>query len=159
MPHRRIPGEDELTFESGYGGARTVVVKEVRMPCPVRVAKYVEPQPEASEAPVVQTPVSGTGGVVTAPSNRVCLSGRHFTIHVIQIKGLVYRQVSVWVNGHRVHVARGLRISAPVDLRGLPKGRYTVRITVSTSTGRRITGTRSYHTCAPKPLPGGRSRL
>jgi hypothetical protein len=85
----------------------------------------------------------------------VALDNQGVPVHVIQLKGLVYREVSVYVNGHRVHVVRGARISAPVDLRGLPKGRYTVRITVATSSGRRITGTRSYHTCAAKPLHGG----
>jgi hypothetical protein len=62
--------------------------------------------------------------------------------------------VSVYVNGHPVDVTRGRRISAPVDLSGLPKGLYTVRISVLTTSGRQITGTRSYHTCAARPLPG-----
>jgi hypothetical protein len=60
----------------------------------------------------------------------------------------------VYVNGRQVNVVKGKRISAPVDLRGLPKGLYTVLITVVTTTGRAIAGTRTYHTCAPKPLPG-----
>jgi hypothetical protein len=107
-------------------------------------------------------PEGRRGGVVTAPPNNVCRSRRDFTIHIVQIKGLTYRQVSVYVNDRSVNVVRGARISAPVDLRGLPKGRYVVRITVTTTTttGRRITGTRAYHTCAPKPLhPRGQPRL
>jgi hypothetical protein len=142
----------ELTFAAIRGLTQQTVTSMDKAPCPSR---------RVAEPPPVETSLPGTGGVVTAPSNAVCLSHRHFTIHVIQIKGLVYRRVEVDVNGHRVSVVRGVsRISAPVDLRGLPKGRYTVRITVTTTNGHRITGTRSYHTCAPKPLhPKGNPRL
>jgi hypothetical protein len=45
-----------------------------------------------------------------------------------------------------------------VDLRGLPKGRFTVRITALTRSGRTIRGTRKYRTCRGK-LRGGRPRL
>jgi hypothetical protein len=65
----------------------------------------------------------------------------------------------VYVNGNPIDVAKGARFRARVDLRGLPKGRYTVRITITTTTGRQITGIRVYHTCAPKPLPSGQPRL
>jgi hypothetical protein len=102
----------------------------------------------------------GSSGVVQAPSNKKCLSRRSFTIHVRQIPGLVYKQVAVYVNHARVEVASGSHVTAPVDLRGLPKGRYTVRIVVTTSGGQQITGTRSYHTCASKAVhPKGKSKL
>jgi hypothetical protein len=42
------------------------------------------------------------------------------------------------------------RFTATVDLRGLPKGRFTVTIRITTAGGRRITGARKYRTCAPK---------
>ena len=45
---------------------------------------------------------------------------------------------------------QGKRVTAPVDLRGLPKGRYKVEIRITTSTGRVIKGTRRYRTCVPK---------
>jgi hypothetical protein len=106
-----------------------------------------------------QTAVPGTDGVITAPSNKVCLSRRDFPIHIQQIRGLTYRKVTVYVNGRRVDVVKKQRFTATVDLRGLPKGRYTVNITVLTTSGQRLTGTRAYHTCAPRPLPGGRPRL
>jgi hypothetical protein len=150
-PNGGFPIKAELLF-AGLGGLTPQTV----------AATYAAPCPQGShvEEAVPQTPLPGTGGVVTAPSNHVCRSRRDFTIHIVQIKGLTYRQVSVYVNGRRVNVVRGARISAPVDLRGLPKGRYVVRITVTTTTGRRITGTRAYHTCAPKPLhPRGQPRL
>jgi hypothetical protein len=56
----------------------------------------------------------------------------------------------VHVNGKRVRVVVGTRLTAPVDLRNLPKGRYTVKIVATTASNRVIQGTRRYRTCAPK---------
>jgi hypothetical protein len=104
-------------------------------------------------------PVFGSSGIVQAPSGKACVSRRAFTIHIRRIGSLTYRQVTVYVAGRSVDVLRGSRISAPVNLRGLPKGHYTVKITVITTTGQQISGARAYHTCAAKPLPGGTHRL
>ena len=106
-----------------------------------------------------ESSLPGTDGAIVAPSNKQCVSRRDFAIHIQQIKGVTYRSASVNVNGKRVDVNKGDRFRARVDLRGLPKGRYTVRITVTTTTGRQITGTRAYHTCAPKPISYGKPRL
>ena len=57
----------------------------------------------------------------------------------------------MFVNGKQARVSRGKRLTAPVDLRGLPKGRFAVRIISVTRTGKRLQGTRRYRTCAPKP--------
>ena len=133
-PMGGMPFKSELEFQTGERTTSTY-----RAPCPLEGSR-------------IETPLPGTRGVVTAPSNKVCLSRRHFTIHIRQIRDLIYRQVNVDVNGRRVKVVRGARISAPVDLRGLPEGLYAVRITVTTETGLKIIGTRAYHTCAPKPL-------
>jgi hypothetical protein len=147
-PEHHLAVKAEVIFaESGDPAMPVSAPAEFNAPCP----RLAELPPE--------TAVPGTGGVITAPANNVCVSRRDFTIHVIQIKHLVYRQVSVYVNGHRVSVARGARVSAPVNLRGLPKGQYTVKIAVTTSSGRRITGTRTYHTCAAKPLRGHKHLL
>ena len=44
----------------------------------------------------------------------------------------------------------GARLTAPVNLRGLPAGRYAVKIVATTASGRVIQGTRRYRTCARK---------
>jgi hypothetical protein len=152
-PSGGLPLRAKLTFGGSYGGER-----EFGIAAETVTATYVAPCP-SSLPPAVGEAIPGTGGAVTAPSNKVCVSRRDFRIHVLQIKGLTYRRVAVDVNGRRVKTVRGRRTSAQVDLRGLPKARYTVRITVTTSTGRSLSGIRAYHTCAPKPLPGGRPRL
>ena len=59
-------------------------------------------------------------------------------------------RATVQVNGRRVRLLAGARLTAPVNLRGLPAGRYTVKIVATTASGRVIQGTRRYRTCARK---------
>jgi hypothetical protein len=92
----------------------------------------------------------GPNGLVVAPSNRHCISRRHFRIRLRQRGGIRIEQAIVFVNGRRAAIRRGRRVTAAVDLRGLPKGRYTVKITIITTTGRVISGKRKYRTCAPR---------
>jgi hypothetical protein len=89
----------------------------------------------------------------TTPPSSVCASQRHFVVHVDQLPGLVYRRVKVVLNGHRLATRITKRgVTAAVDLRGLPKGSYVLRITVETTHGRKITATRTYRTCAAMPI-------
>ena len=94
--------------------------------------------------------------VATLPSNKACVSRRNFRIRV---KNGGYRKVTVLVNGKRVKVLRGLRDTAMVDLRGLPKGRFKVQIAVTLKTGKVVRYTRKFRTCTPgnKTKKGGRS--
>jgi hypothetical protein len=121
---------------------------------PQRVtAAYAAPCPAGgAHAGPEETPVPNTEGVVTAPRSDRCISRRDFRIHIVRSGHLVYRLVTVELNRRSVKVLRGTRDSARIDLRGLPRGRYVARITVVTSTGRVISGTRTYHTCATRPL-------
>lgn len=95
-------------------------------------------------------PAFGPNGVASLPSNKKCFSRRVFPIRIKQRKGRVYETVLIFVNNKRVAVRRGRRTSAQIDLRGLPKGRFVVRISVVTTRGEIITGTRAYRTCTPK---------
>jgi hypothetical protein len=96
----------------------------------------------------------GAGGVFVVPSNHRCVSRRHFRIRIRRQRNRVTLiSAAVAVNGRRVAVRRGGRLTAPVDLRGLPKGRFTVRISALTDDGRAIVGTRRYRTCTPKRPP------
>jgi hypothetical protein len=136
---------DDAPFEGSDGADLEQLRATAESPC--------------SESSSGESALAGTDGIITAPPNKQCISRRDFVIHVQQLKGVIYRRVSVEVNEHAVAVVKGARFHARVDLRGLPKGRYTVRITVLMTSGRRITGTRAYHTCAARPLPGGKPRL
>ena len=88
-----------------------------------------------------------------------CVSRRSFRIRLRVPVGTSVRSARVTVNGKRVPVSRGARLTAPVDLRGLPAGAVKVRIRVVTTRGSVLTGTRTYQTCAgargqPRTLPG-----
>ena len=60
--------------------------------------------------------------------------------------------VRVFVNGRRVRVVRR---HARVDLRGLPRGRFFVRVVGRTRGGRRYVAQRTYRTCAPRGRRAG----
>jgi len=97
-------------------------------------------------------PVSafGPGGVVVAPSNRRCVSRRNFRIRLRHPRRSRILGATVKVNGRTVSTRRGRRVTAPVDLRGLPRGRFTVSITVLLTDGGVIRGQRRYRTCVPR---------
>jgi hypothetical protein len=138
-PTGGFPLSAELSFVTLEEPVVTVT-KTYRMPCPGRTLETPEPP---------ATPVHGTGAAVTAPSNSSCLSRRDLVIHVNQTKGVIYRRVAAAIDGRPVAVLRGSRTHARFALKGLPKGAYKLRITLTTTTGRTVSGTRVYHTCLP----------
>jgi hypothetical protein len=107
----------------------------------------------AGGPPLVGTVAEQQPGVTLpgpAPASRSCRSRRNFRIRLRQPRHGRLASARVYVNGKRVRLIRGSRLRAPVDLRGLPKGTYVVRVVVTTTTGRRVVRTRRYRTCAPR---------
>jgi hypothetical protein len=89
-----------------------------------------------------------------------CQSRRSFHIHVAKLHDDKVVSAAVYVNGKRVKVVRGKRLSAPVVLKGLPKGAFKVVIRATTAKGRVLTSTRTYHTCVATKLTGkGKPKL
>jgi hypothetical protein len=93
--------------------------------------------------------------VIDLPSSKKCVSRRKFRIRIRQPGGIKIQTALVFVNGKKVRVLkrkvfRKLRHVAGVNLRGLPRGTFTVRIVVLTTAGKTITGKRKYHTCTKK---------
>jgi hypothetical protein len=82
------------------------------------------------------------------PGRRSCRSRRAFTIHLYEPRR-PERLVSatVYVNGKRVAVRRGRRLTARIDLRGLPRGAIRVTVIALTDHHRRLVSTRTYHPC------------
>lgn len=100
-------------------------------------------------------PLFGRGGIVQAPSNRRCVSRRKFRIRIRERGGVKIEAAIVLLNGRRIktvkrRVFQRRRHTATVNLRGLPNGTFKLKITVLTSSGNSITGTRKYHTCTKK---------
>ena len=94
--------------------------------------------------------------LVTLPSAKRCVSRRAFRIRLRKRRGVTYRSATVSVNGRRVKVVKGKRLTAPVDLRGLPAGRVVVRVGLTLADGTRLSGKRTYRTCARKKKRGRR---
>ncbi len=109
------------------------------------VGTEAEQQPSVILPPASDAPPAPPGARQPAR----CRSRRNFVIRLRQPKRGRIVSARVYVNGKRVRVVRGKRLRARINLRGLPKGRYTVRVVVVTSTGRRITERRRYRTCSP----------
>ena len=102
--------------------------------------------------------VSGTGfqpeifNTITLPSNRGCFSKRVIVIHIGlgRAAKLHFKLVSIYVKGKLRKILTGSNLHSTVDLRGLPKGTFVVRIDGLTTDGRTLTGKRTYHTCTKK---------
>lgn len=120
--------------------------------------------PAAPSASSTSPKVSGAAAL-PLPSARKCLSRRAFPIKVRQFKGLTYSFAYVAVNGRTVPVyvysTRRIKVTrigavylntkrfrAFVDLRGLGRGTYRVRVSAVTTAGKLLAATRTYHTCS-----------
>jgi hypothetical protein len=74
-----------------------------------------------------------------------CRSRRRFTVRLDRR----LRSAVIRVAGRRVAVRRGRRLRSRVDLRGLPRGTFRVRIDGRDRHGRRLRSIRTYRTCVP----------
>jgi hypothetical protein len=79
-----------------------------------------------------------------------CVSRRSFRIRLRVPPGARVRSAVVRVAGERVAVRIGKRVTAPIDLRGVPEGRVKVTIRIRTQDGQVVTGKRLYRTCSDK---------
>ncbi|HTA36325.1 MAG TPA: hypothetical protein VK761_06385 [Solirubrobacteraceae bacterium] len=88
---------------------------------------------------------------VSLPSAKRCFSNREFQIHLRNPANDPLKRVSIALGGRHLLVARRAgRIEATVNLKGLPKGAFTVKIQALTVLGHRLSGSRTYHTCVSR---------
>jgi hypothetical protein len=104
---------------------------------------------------VTATPTPTAKDVIKLPSNKKCVSRRKFRIRIRQPGGIKIQTALVFLNGKKIRVLtrkvfQRKRRVANVDLRGLPKGVFKVRIVVLTTEGTTLRGTRKYRTCTKK---------
>lgn len=157
-------GADSATFRFDRSGTYVVRYRatdaagneEAEQERTIRVAlpepAVVQPQQPAQEPPPTTStpPVVKPAPVATLPSNRRCVSRRKFRIRLRTTKDDPLVRAVVFLNRKRVRVVRGARLTAAIDLRGLPRGRVTVRVVGTTRSGRKETSKRTYRTCVPK---------
>jgi uncharacterized delta-60 repeat protein len=116
-------------------------------PTPAPAPAPAMPLPIAKPVPPLANAVTPSS-VFTLPSSKRCVSKRSFKIQIREPKGVKLVSASVTVNNKRVKTLKGKRITAGVDLRGLPQGRFTVGVSARTIDGRTVKQTRKYRTCA-----------
>jgi hypothetical protein len=104
---------------------------------------FVSPRP--SEPPRLSD-------IVTLPRQAGrCASRRRFRIRLKEPPGDALASARITLNGRQLRVVRrDGRLTTVVDLRGLPRGRYRVRIVAQTYRGRTIQGSRRYRTCGKR---------
>jgi hypothetical protein len=118
------------------------------------------PPPPLPPPPTAVAPPAGAfgpNGLLDAPPRNKCVSRRYFRIRVRKKFRPILAAVTIKMP-KTTRVLRGPPWGTIVDLRGLPKGRFAVKITALTTTGKTIKGTRNYRTCRGK-LKGGKPPL
>jgi len=106
---------------------------------------------ELVDGPIVGAEGASGASSLGLPPARRCRSRRAFSIRIrAPRRGVRLRSARVSLNGRRLHTLRGKRIRSRIDLRGLPRGTYTVKISVTTTKGRTYSATRTYRACAKK---------
>ena len=98
-----------------------------------------------------------TNGLLDATPRNKCVSKRYFRIRLRKKFRPIIAAVTIKMP-KTTRVLSGPPWGTIVDLRGLPRGRFAVKITALTTTGRTIKGTRHYRTCRGK-LKGGKPPL
>jgi hypothetical protein len=156
-PAPGFSGQDTFTYQSvngvsnGHSTPTTVTITVVAAP-PQPTPPAVLPPPP----PPTPTPTPTPTPPVPPPAH-VCTSRRNFVVHLryhlpsgVHLKGTkVVGAMLLGSSGKSVRKAPFTSSQATVDLRGLPKGEYRVRLTVRTASGRgrTITLTLPYQTC------------
>jgi hypothetical protein len=117
---------------------------------PTGVAGPPPPAPPAGGVPSI---AFGPNGILSTPTNLRCVSKRYFPIRLRKRFWPSIAAVTIKMP-RTTRVLRRKPWGTNVDLRGLPKGTFFVRITALTTTGRTVRGTRRYRTCRGR-LRGG----
>jgi hypothetical protein len=111
------------------------------------------PPPITPTTPTVVVPTGDAlGDALGLPPARTCVSRRKFTIHLKAPLGASVVSATITINGKVKARVKGGKTRAPVDLRGLPKGKVKVKIATKVAGGRTYTSTRTYRTCALKKV-------
>jgi hypothetical protein len=131
----------------GGGGAPAPPAAPGPAPAPAVIPPAAHPTPSRPTAAKPKPPAFSA--LVTLASTKHCVSRRHFLIRLHQPrKGTKIASATVLLQGKEVATRKGKHITSPIDLRGLPKGRFTVKITIVTTDHHTIKGSRTYRTCS-----------
>ncbi len=157
-------GADDNAFQGARLSLRFTWLAEAEpAPAPTTTA---EPTPAAppADAPLRvarQSPPAATpdpNAAVSAeqlfalPSAKACLSNRALKVRVRAPRGVKVTSVRVYINNKRRGSFKGAKAS--INLRGLPRGTFGVKLRATLANGRKLTLKRTYRTCATSTRPG-----
>jgi hypothetical protein len=148
-----------ITLDGGSAGTTSVVVKLTW------TATYdpdcLQPGTTAAapEAPAAVTPPAAPAAPVAAASTpvpRACASLRSFAVHVQNVKRYHLVKAKLHISGllNKTIKIKGDKLVTTVDLRKLPTGTFTMKITGYRADGTEVHAKRIYHTCHLVKLPG-----
>jgi len=129
---------------------RLVASNSVGPADPVGTSVFTTVAPAVSPLPLPAPPRLVAAQVVSLPGTRRCVSRRSFPIHIRPPTGVTVASARILVNGTARRELTGKALTKLIDLRGLPKGRVTVKVVVKTADGRTVARARTYRTCAPR---------
>ncbi|CAA9527673.1 MAG: hypothetical protein AVDCRST_MAG85-3392 [uncultured Solirubrobacteraceae bacterium] len=136
-----------LTVHTGRGIAGRITLPIVTGELPDRRTDAADRSVSVELPPASSSPRSSN-------ASRKCVSRRRFRIRLRAPGGDRIESATVSVDGKPRRTVRGPRRTATVDLRKLPRGRFSVSVSVRTVSGRRAREKRRYRTCTPKPRRG-----
>jgi hypothetical protein len=119
---------------------RTVTVNAARARVSCAAKLFVE-----SDGPL-DVLLAGCGGAAKLPSAARCADRRKFAFRLHHAKRARVVRVVAYVNGHRRAARHGRNIRRLV-LKGLPRGKFTVRIVSTQSSGSNLVSIRHYKGC------------
>jgi hypothetical protein len=86
---------------------------------------------------------------IVLPQRKQCVRSNALKIGLRNAKYDPFKELQVKVNGKRVLDVRGTKkLKKAVVLRHLPNGSYTIKVVATTVLNQRLSGSRSYHSCA-----------
>jgi hypothetical protein len=134
--------EDDIAAAEGVAAAVDVPPTQPATPPATGSPPVRAPAPSATPA---RAALPRAASVIGLPAAKACVSRRRLTLHLHPPAGVKTSGLTVKVAKRTTHPK--LRGTAPVVLEGLPKGRYTVTVTVAFADGRTLKLSRSYRTC------------
>jgi streptogramin lyase len=135
--------------------------------CAAKPPTITPPSSSTTTTPIATTPTAPISNpppvkpsqplaeVLGLPSAKQCVSKRELLVHVHAPPGQQLLSVKLSLAGKVLRAetfTKGKNHKVPptlVDLKGLPKGTFTLTIVVKTKAGKTYRATRTYHTCVP----------
>jgi hypothetical protein len=93
----------------------------------------------------VPVPTVNGQDAISLPTS--CVSKRRITFHLAAPAGQIFKKVTVKLGSKTFKTLKGRSIKSTVSLKGLPRGRFTLSIVGTLTSGRTVRQTRHYVTC------------